>query len=400
MKLSRRELLRSSAYAMAGLATSPNWLHFGGIAKADDADTVLVALFLRGAADGLSLAIPHGDPLYYDLRPNIQVQPGDELDLDGFFGLHPHLAPLLPAYRAGDLAVIHACGSPHPSRSHFQAQDFMDCAAPGRADIREGWLNRTLSGLGGADTYTGISVGGALSLSLSGPEPVIGMGGLDSFRITQDDEGHRRRAIEAIYSQVRGSLLGEQISTTFSAVDDLQNLPEPSVSYPATKLGQRLQDAARIIRGRLGTRILALDLDGWDHHSNAVTGINKMAPQLAEALAAFWTDLGSDQRRVVCLVMTEFGRTAAENGSLGSDHGHGCAMFALGGAVAGGQVLTRNGWPGLGPDELYQERDLAVTTDFRDIFAEIIDRHLGVTNLAPIFPDFDPDPADYPGLML
>ncbi|MEE3325806.1 MAG: DUF1501 domain-containing protein [Myxococcota bacterium] len=400
MNISRRDLLRSSAIAMAGLATSPQWLRVGGHAQAAEPESVLVTLFLRGAADGLSLAVPHGDPDYYTLRPHIQVPPGTEVDLDGFYGLHPHLAPLLPIYSSGHMAISHAFGSPHPSRSHFEAQDFMERAAPGRNDIQDGWLNRTLSGLGGAQTYTGISVGGALPPSLHGSEDVISMGGLDTFTLTQDREGTRRAAIEQIYAQVPDTLLGDQLAHTFDAVDGLQNLPAPTIDYPATKLGARLRDASRIIRGRVGTRILSLDLDGWDHHSGAVAGMDKMAPELAQALAAFWTDLGTDQQRVICLVMTEFGRTAAENGSLGSDHGHGSAMFALGGPIQGGQVITSNGgWPGLGPAQLYQGRDLAVTTDFRDVFAEIADKHLGLQDLTPLFPDFAADPAHYPGLL-
>ena len=275
----------------------------------------------------------------------------------------------------------------------------MESAAPGRHDIHDGWLNRTLSLLGHTGTYTGISVGGSLPVSLAGPEPVIAMGGVDTFTVTHDPNGTRRETIEAIYAHAPGSLLGDRVSNTFAAVDGLQNLPEASLPYPNTTLGKRLRDAARIIRARVGTRLMALDMEGWDHHSGAIEGMDRQAPELADALAAFWADLGPDRHRVVCLVMTEFGRTAAENGSLGSDHGHGSAMFALGGPIQGGRVLTRDGWPGLREVDLYQERDLAVTTDFRDVFAEIVDKHLGVTNLPFLFPDFDPDQARYPGLL-
>ena len=399
IKMSRRDLLRSGAYAMAGLATSPGWLRLGGVAHASGAENVLVSVFLRGAADGLSLVVPHGDPDYYDLRPNIQVAPGDEIDLDGFYGLHPHLQELEPLYRSGEMALIHACGSPHPTRSHFQAQDFMECAAPGRPDIHEGWLNRTVTALGGGNGYSGVSIGGALSLSLKGPEPVVSMAALDGFAITNDPFDQRRQAIEAVYGSNDASLLGEQVSNTFASIDGLQGLPQPSVDYPNTSIGQRLRDAARIIKGRVGARVLSVDLDGWDHHSDEVEGMDKMAPQLSQALAAFWADLGRESSRVVCLVMTEFGRTVAENGSLGSDHGHGSALLALGGPVAGDRVLTRNGWPGLDEASLYQGRDLAVTTDFRDVFAEVLDRHLGIVDLDPVFPDFSPSSADYPGLL-
>ncbi len=399
MDHSRRQFIRSSGLALGALATSPAWLRVHGVAQAAEEDTVLVALFLRGAADGLTLAVPHGDSDYYDLRPNIRVPSGDELDLDGFFGLHPHLAPLLPLYESGDLAVLHACGSPHPSRSHFEAQDFMERAAPGQLDVQDGWLNRTITAMGGADVYTGISVGGPLSLSLAGSEPTLGMGSLDTFSVTRDPQGRRREALEAIYAHVQQTLLGNRVGTAFSALAGLENLPEPSVSYPTTRLGERLADAARIIRGNVGARIIALDFDGWDHHSDAVDGIDRQAPELANALAAFWADLGMDQKRVVCLVMTEFGRTAGENGSLGSDHGHGSAIFALGGALLGGRVLTRDGWPGLEAGSLYQGRDLAATTDFRDLFAEIVDRHLAVVDLASIFPGFESKSSNYPGLF-
>ena len=400
MKISRRTLLRSGSLAFAGLAASPvlgTWNARAGISRPDP---VLVTLFLRGAADGLSLVVPHGDADYYAQRPNIQVPAGDEVDLDGFFGLHPHLQPLEPLYTAGHLGIVHACGSPHPSRSHFEAQDFMDRAAPGQPEVEDGWLNRLLEALGGGGTYTGISLGGPPSLSLHGPEPSLAVAGLDYFDVTQDPQGTRRESIERMYAHVPESLLGTRLTHTLAAVDGLQDLPAPKVDYPDSKLGARLRDASRIIRGRVGARVIALDLDGWDHHSDAVAGMDKMAPQLAQALAAFWNDLGSDQNRVVCLIMTEFGRTAAENGSLGSDHGHASALFALGGSIQGGRVLTgAAGWPGLDAQSLYQQRDLAVTTDFRDVLAEVVDKHMGISDPSPLFPDFETDPIRYPGLL-
>ena len=396
MGASRRDFLKAAGGGLAAFALPGRALAGGGV------DPVLVVVaFLRGGADGLNLVVPHGDPDYYALRPTVRVEPGDEIDLDGFFGLHPSLAPLHPLYTSGELAFVHATGSHHDSRSHFEAQDFMEYGAPGDPLVGDGWLNRYLAAAGIADVQAGVSLRAGRALSLAGDVPSLAFASVENFQLTGVRAAERRVAIEQMYDAVPSGLLGRTAGGAFSALDQVGTVTRaPDGVYPTSPFGQRLRDAAALIKADIGVRVVAVDIIGWDHHSNELPLLESNATDLADSLAAFHGDLGTDAGRTLTVACSEFGRTAEENGSSGTDHGHGGIMLALGGGVVGGQVLMAGGqWPGLQPQNLFEGRDLAVTTDFRDVFAELLDRHMGLANLAPVFPGFSVSASNYPGLL-
>jgi len=398
MTITRRSFLKGTGVALTAFAL-PGPL--ARMARAAGSDPVLVVLFQRGAADWLNLVVPAGDDAYYALRPNIQVAPGSELALDGFFGLNPALAALLPLYQAGELAFVHACGSPDGTRSHFDAQDNMERAAPGNPLVGDGWLNRSLTALGAADTWSGVTLGPATVLALAGPAPSLALPSVDEFDLLGPTG--RRGVLETIYASATPPDLARAGREAFSALDVIGGVSTATeVAYPAGPLGEALADAAALIRADIGVRIVAIDVGGWDHHEHETGAMAGVAGGLAAALAAFRQDLGDDFGRTCTLTMTEFGRTAAENGTLGTDHGHGSAMLALGGGVAGGQVLLAGGaWPGLGAGQLFEGRDLAATTDFRDVFAEVLCRHLGLSaaGAGPVLPSHTITTASFPGLF-
>ena len=395
MTLDRRDFLRRSALGCVAFGLPA--LDLRRACAAASTDPVLVAIVLRGAADGLNLVVPERDRARYEaLRPSIAIPAAQTLALGSNFGLHPGLAPLHPLFGQGRLAVIHAAGSPHATRSHFEAMDYMERAAPG-SNSGAGWLNSTLAALGGsAGPLQGIGFPRE-PLALAGNAPTFSAGGLD---VATAVTGARRTALEAIYKGVAG---GPAATTrrAFATVDELAAVNRStSVVYPPSPFGGALKDAAALIKSGLPVRVIALELGGWDHHSDELPRMSAMAGALAGGLAAFWKDLGpAERQRTVALTMTEFGRTAAENGSAGTDHGHGSVMFALGGPVRGGRVVTR--WPGIGASQLNEGRDLKVTTDFRDVFAELLDRHMGLrpAQQAGIFPGFTVNAANYPGLI-
>jgi len=397
MPITRRELMKTAALG----ATA--FLLPGGIrnARAAGGEPVLVAVFMRGAADGLHLVVPHGDPRYYQLRPQIAVPRGSEIDLDGFFGLCPQLAALHPLYQSGQLAVLHAFGSPAGTRSHFDAQDFMERAAPDDFSVYDGWLNRYLRAIGSDRSLAAVTLGDAKALALEGAAPSLSFRSLSGFRMSGEFRSERRAALETLYRSLPGTLLGRSGGELFDALDQVAAIENDSqVEYPRWYgFGKALRDAAALIRADVGVRVVALDVGGWDHHEDLPGSMDHTAPRFAEALAAFMQDLGSSAGRTAVMVTTEFGRKCQEDGSLGTDHGHGSVAFMLGAGVHGGRVLVRDGWPGLGPDELFDGRDLAVTTDFRDLFAEVLDRHMGLAQLASVFPRHPVDTGRYPGVF-
>ena len=400
MAMSRRDFLMTASASFGALVV-PGVLMRARPARASGSDPVLVALYLRGGADALNLVPPHGDPLYYAARPNIRVAPGTEVDLDGFFGLHPGLAPLHPFYQSGKLAVLHACGSASFTRSHFDAQDFMEYAAPDNKLVQVGWLNRFLSAAGITAPISAITAENQPAKALVGPVATTAIPALSRFSLEGYYTAERRQAIQAISSATANSLLGTMGVNTIDVLDLVQTVnANTNVAYPGTKLGSALKDLAALIKADIGVRVAAVNHANWDHHANEVTAFPIMAGDLGSSLAAFATDLGADLDRTVVLVMSEFGRRVADNGALGCDHGHGSAMFALGGAVQGGQVLMQNNtWPGLAPAQLYQSIDLVGTTDFRDVFAELLDRHMGLNDPSPVFPNYAIDTQRYPGLF-
>ncbi len=324
MSISRRVFVRSGGLALFSLGLGPLFRARAAFASYRPLPSstalsrpILVCLFQRGAVDGLSMIVPHGDPLYYRERPRIAVPREDVVDLDGYFGLHPRLAPLKPLWDDGILAAVHAIGLPDATSNHFEAQAYLESGTPGPSATPEGWLTRSC----------------------------------------REDGGR-------------------------------------TVEYPHGRPGDVLRDIARLIKTDAGLRAARADVTGWDTHMNQGASEGRLATRLGElgqALAAFTRDLGERMRDVVVLTMSEFGRTIRENGSAGTDHGHATAMLVLGGPVKGGKVLGT--WPGL------EGRDVGVTTDFRDLVAEILRGHLGVRDLSPIFPGFAPDSARFPGAI-
>jgi uncharacterized protein (DUF1501 family) len=398
MTFTRRQFLHSTAVGMTAFLM-PRWLR---TASAAGTDRVLVSIFQRGAADGLNTVVPAGDPFYYSSRPTIQVPAGTELPLDGFFGLNPAFGDLQGLYQSGHLCFLHAAGSPDPSRSHFDAQDFMDRAAPGDKSVLDGWLNRYLAVAGGGQLIAGVSLSNATSKSLAGPTQTLAFESIAGFTLTGSWATERRAALDVRYGLLGGTLVGNNVLGAFDAIDLVDAVDTTtSVVYPAGDLGAALKDAAALIKGNIGVRVIALSIGGWDHHTNMAVQLADLGTELSGCLKAFHDDLGTDLSRTLTLVGTEFGRRVDENGGDGADHGHGGAMIAMGGGLAGGRVLVRDGaWPGLAPANRYIGQDLQVTTDFRDVYAEALNRHMGLSTsqMGTIFPSFSVSTSRFPGL--
>ena len=402
MQLTRRVFLKGSALAMAGVGSAPVWLARAAVNGTAKRRKVLVVIFQRGAVDGLNVLIPHGDAHYYALRPGIGIPREKVLDLDGMFGLHPSLSTLKSVYDAGHLAVIDAAGSPDPTRSHFDAQDYMESGTPGVKSTAEGWLNRALPRETEPAAVRAVAMGANLPRSLRGRNDAIAIGNLSEFQLRDPKMG---ATFESLYASADPALASAS-RETFEAMRILQSLqkqpyvPTGSVPYPAGRFGQSLRQIAQMIKANIGLEVAFADIGGWDTHVNEV-GASAETGQLANllnefgsALGAFYSDLGDRMADTVVVTMSEFGRTAKENGNRGTDHGHANLMFAMGGSIKGGRIC--GSWPGLAPEQLYQGRDLAVTTDFRSVLSEVVAAHVGVRDVATVFPGFNPAPV---GLM-
>jgi uncharacterized protein (DUF1501 family) len=384
--------------AMLSLGFAPGFL-----ARAAEAATgrrrLLIAIFQRGAVDGLNMVVPYGDGEYYRLRPSIAIaRPGSAgggaIDLDGFFGLHPALAPLKPYWDNSSLAVVHACGSPDTTRSHFDAQDYMETATPGVKATRDGWLNRYLQAQREArNPLRGVAVTRQMPRVLQGAAASLALGDVGDFRVEADMTG--RATIESAYAG--DAVLGGAAGEAFEAMRVLRAAapgtyrPAPGARYPRSPFGQALQEIARLAKADVGLEIAFAESKNWDHHVNEGSLTGQLANRLADlsaGLAALAADLGDRLADTVILTMSEFGRAAAENGNGGTDHGHGNAMLLLGGPVNGRKVYGR--WPGLTESERFEGRDLAVTTDFREVFTDVVAGHLGAAPaaLSRIFPGF------------
>jgi len=401
----RRIFLKSSAMAMFGVGSTPVWL--SRALYAQDAPSprkkILVAIFQRGAVDGLNVVVPHGEQRYYDLRPAIAVPRPDAtadsaIDLDGFFGLHPSLSPLKPIYDSGHLAIVHAVGSPDPTRSHFDAQDYMESGTPGRKATSDGWLNRAIPAKadGRNSPVRAVSMGAALPRSLRGRNDAVAINNLNEFQV-RDARG--AETFESMYGSTPDKFLNGTGRETFDAVKLMQSIqkqaytPANNAKYPNGRLGQSMQQIARLIKSDVGLEVAFTDVGGWDTHVNEV-GPKPSVGQLAnllndfgQSLAAFYQDLGDRMTDVSVVTMSEFGRTAKENGNRGTDHGHANVMFAFGGGIKGGKVYGE--WPGLAEEQLYENRDLNLTTDFRDVLGELVTRHLGNRQVGGVFPGYD-----------
>jgi len=372
----------------------PPWLH--AAARMASRSKTLVVLFQRGAADGLNTVIPFTDPLYMKSRPSIGLKysAGDDgiLDLDGRFGFHPSLAPLVPLWKSGQLAVVHCAGSPNDSRSHFDAQDYMETGTPGVKGTADGWLNRAISSFpeAGMDPLSAIAISSRPPRILRGNVPVTSMTSLKDHSFVQGEDA--AETFEAMYGGSKG-LLGSAGAATTDSVKRLRSLlsssaPAKYAGYGNGALPQALSDLARVLKSGAPVKVAFVDIGGWDHHIGQSYRLMDLLNQWGRGLSAFWRDLGDKANDVVVVSMTEFGRTVAENGSQGTDHGHGGVMFMLGGPVKGGKVYGK--WSGLERESLYEGRDLPVTTDFRQVLGEALAKHLGVTDQAKIFPSFRP----------
>ena len=390
---SRRIFVKSGAMAMLSLGFAPSFL--ARTADAASRKRLLVAIFQRGAVDGLNMIVPFGEAEYYRLRPNIAIaKPGaadGAIALDDFFGLHPRMAPLEPLWKNRSLAIVHASGSHDQTRSHFDAQDYMETATPGVKATRDGWLNRYLQASGTEPTpLRGIAVARQMPRTLQGRAPALAFGGVDAFAIRGGMDAQR---VKEAYAGAANPLLGAAARDAFQAMQTLQATgryqPAAGVEYPRSPFGQALQEIARIAKSDVGLEVAFAESGNWDHHVNEGGSQGVIAGRLddlSKGIAALAADLGDRMADTVILTMSEFGRAAAENGNRGTDHGHGNAMMAIGGPVKGGTVYGR--WPGLRADQRFDGRDLAVTTDFRDVFSEVVTAHLGLTPdaLARVFP--------------
>jgi uncharacterized protein (DUF1501 family) len=409
MSITRRIFLRNSALAVVGTAAVPSFLTRAAFGATENAARPkrLVVIFQRGAADGLNIVVPHGEPQYYAMRPSINIPKKSVLELNGFFGLHPSLAPFQPLWQQRHLAIVHAAGSPDSTRSHFDAQDFMETGTPGVKITEDGWLNRSLHSLPAApknSPFRAIALGPSLPRILSGPEPAVAMNNIDDFSLGGKNPKPSRAAtaFEAMYDHSSDSVLHTTGEETFDAVKMLKAAdpgkysPGPGANYPKGRFGDSLRQLAQLIKANLGVQVAFADIGGWDHHVNEGATAGQLANVLSDfsqALTAFWTDLGDLGEDTVIVTMSEFGRTARENGNRGTDHGHANVMFVVGGPVKGGKVYGR--WPGLDQSQLYEGRDLALTTDFRQVIGEAVSRHLGNQNLAQVFPAYDNQPAKF-----
>ena len=406
MSITRRIFLRNGALAVVGTTALPSFLTRAAFGAADPGVRTkrLVVIFQRGAADGLNIVVPHSEPSYYAMRPTINIPKKSALDLDGFFGLHPAMASFQPLWNQKHLAIVHAAGSPDPTRSHFDAQDFMESGTPGVKVTDDGWLNRALHELSAdksapdKSAFRAIALGPSLPRILSGKEPAVAVNNLNDFSVGGKNPNAvpMSNTFEAMYDHSVDTVLHGTGQETFDAVkalkaaDPAHYTPAANANYPRGRFGDSLKQLAQLIKANLGVQVAFADIGGWDHHVNEGSTQGQIANVLgdfSQSIAAFWTDLGDLGEDTVVVTMSEFGRTARENGNRGTDHGHANVMFVLGGPVKGGEVYGR--WPGLDQSQLYEGRDLAVTTDFRLVLSEVVSQYLGNKDLKTVFPGFE-----------
>jgi uncharacterized protein (DUF1501 family) len=408
--VTRRVLLKNGAFALVSLGFAPSFLARTAFAAGDPRRArQLIAIFQRGAVDGLSMVVPCGEAEYYRARPTIAVPRPNAgegaLDLDGFFGFNPRLSPLKPLWDRRDLAIVHACGSPDSTRSHFDAQDYMESATPGVKSTGDGWLNRYLQARQpeSATAFRAVALGPQLPRVLQGTAPAIAVNRISEFGIHSEK---LEASFEAQYADAADRVLNGTGREAFEAIkmlkvaDPSKYRPAHGAEYPRSPFGQALKQIAQLTTADIGLEVAFADIGGWDTHVNQGAAQGQLAARLddfARSVAALVTDLDERMADTVVLTMSEFGRAVAENGNRGTDHGHGNAMMVIGGGVRGGRVYGK--WPGLAVDRRYEGRDLAVTTDFRDVFGEIVVRHLGVADPRAIFPGYQMQASRFPGLF-
>lgn len=409
MRITRRGFMKGGALALVGTSTIPSFLTRSVMAEVTTAAAnkkKLVVLFQRGAADGLNIVVPYREKNYYTMRPSLAIKPEQILDLDGFFGLHPSMASFKPLYEQGHLAIVHATGSPDMTRSHFDAQDFMESGTPGLKATADGWLNRALQEekLREESPFRAVALGGQVPRTLQGKLPAIAISNLQDFSVG----GHgpnpspMSNAFQQMYADSVDAVLHGTGQETFEAVrmlksaDPAHYMPANGATYPNTPFGNSMKQIAQLLKANLGVEAAFADIGDWDTHQNQGNVNGRLANRLKEfsdSIAAFWKDMGDDTENVTLVTMSEFGRTARQNGTGGTDHGHGNVMFVLGGAVKGGKVYGR--WPGLENEQLNEGRDLAVTTDFRRVLGEAAYKTLGAKDLKLVFPNTNVQPQEF-----
>jgi uncharacterized protein (DUF1501 family) len=421
--MNRRFFLRSGSIALASIGMSlsaPSFLERAVRGQTRNRITggkrkTLVAIFQRGAVDGLNMVVPYGESSYYDARPSIAIPKPDAantdaaINLDGFFGLHPSFNSFKPLWDSKRLAIIHAVGSPDNTRSHFDAQDYMELATPGVKSTNDGWLNRFLQSKDDPEhsLFRAVSLTQNMPLVLQGRAPAVALSNLADFTIRAGkSSASLQQGFEEIYAREVNDSIAGMGREAFDAVNYLKRVnpaqykPENGAQYPRSPFGNSLLQIAQLIKAGVGLEVAFTDIGGWDTHVNQGNSrgqLGNLLQQFGSAIAAFYQDLGQRMDDVLVLTMSEFGRTVRENGNRGTDHGHANAMLVLGNRVRGGKVYGR--WPGLKSDQLNEGRDLALTTDFRDVFGEIANRHLGNTNLQTVFPGYAISPAKFKGFM-
>jgi uncharacterized protein (DUF1501 family) len=393
--------------------TLPTWMPRLAFAPQNTAPRgdALVVVFLRGAADVLNMVVPHGEEAYYQLRPSLGIPHPDDtktkkeertLDLDGFFGFHPSMRALLDAWRSEQLAIIHACGAPDESRSHFKAMELMERGVEDERGPASGWIGRHLATLntGNSSPLRAVGMGTRPQRSLSGSVPVSALRSIADFHLGGDPRAlqQMRAALNTVYAE---DALGQDtlaIMDTLETLDPLTYIPSRAAKYPDSEFGLALKQTAMLIKAEVGLEVSAIDVGGWDTHfaQGASTGqMPNLMKDLADGLAAFHADMLDHMHQLTTVTMSEFGRRASENGSLGTDHGHGSMMMVLGGNVNGGQVHGE--WPGMAEGQLIGPGDLEVTTDYRDVLSEILSKRLNNPATDEIFPEYKPT---IPGIVL
>ena len=396
----RRFFLHKGAFALAGTTTIPGFLIRSVLGQtAPKPKHRLVVVFQRGAADGLNIVVPYREKNYYAMRPSIAIPQNQVIDLDGFFGLHPSMAAFKSLYDSGHLAIVHAAGSPDSTRSHFDAQDYMESGTPGIKSTEDGWLNRALQSedLRQRDQHTAfraVALGADVPRTLAGKIPAIALSNVNNFQVGgRGPATPAAGAFEAMYATSGDRILHATGDETFDAVKMLraanpaQYTPRQGANYPNSEFGNNMKQIAQLLKADLGVEAAFTDVTGWDTHQNQGSVNGQLANRLTDfssAIAAFWRDMGDDAGNITVVTMSEFGRTAQENGTGGTDHGHANSMFILGADVKGGKVHGR--WPGLEHEQLNEGRDLALTTDYRQVLGELVTRSMGARDLEIVFP--------------
>lgn len=402
--------MKGGALALVGTSAIPSFLTRTVMAEMTTAGRNgkrLVVLFQRGAADGLNIVVPYREKNYYAMRPTIAIKQNEVLDLDGFFGLHPAMASLKPLYDQGHLAIIPAAGSPDTTRSHFDAQDYMESGTPGVKSTTDGWLNRALQAellRSKPSPFRAVALGAQVPRTLEGKVPAIALSNLATFSVGgRGPQGAPiSNAFQAMYDESTDAVLHGTGEETFEAVrmlkaaDPAHYQPAAGAVYPNTSFGNSLRQVAQLMKANLGVEAAFSDIGGWDTHQNQGNVNGQLANRLkdfSDSIAAFWQDMGQDAENITLVTMSEFGRTARQNGTAGTDHGHANVMFVLGGQVKGGKIYGK--WPGLDNDQLNEGRDLTVTTDFRRVLGEAAYKTLSAKNLELVFPGSQVEPAGF-----